>query len=111
MDLKQTPLVEEEAPVPPKKKGVQFHSRGSVEQVRRISRYSMYQPEEVVAYWGESNEHKLRKEELKMAVRDWQLGRRNSDNFTFSTIGIADKVGEGREKKKLNRYKSRIAGK
>jgi hypothetical protein len=110
MDLKQqTVLGEEEAPLPPKKKGVQFHSRGSVEQVRRISRYSMYDPEEIVAYWGESNEHTLRKEELKTAVREWQSGRRGSDNFSFTTCGIADKVGEGRLVKKENRAKSRNA--
>lgn len=80
-----------------------------MEQVQRISRYSMYDPEEVVAYWGESNEHVLRKQELKKAVMDWQMGRRNSDNFSFTTVGIADKVGEGREVKKENRFRSRAA--
>lgn len=109
MDIEQTPLGEEEAPLSPTKKGVQFHSRGSVEQVRQISRYSMYDPEEVVAYWGESNEHTLRKQELKQAVMDWQMGRRNSDNFSFTTVGIADKVGEARQVKKENRWRSRNA--
>ena len=110
MDLEQKALDEEENPMPPKKKkGVQFHSRGSVEQVRRISRYSMYDPEEVVAYWGESDEHALRKQELKQAVMEWQMGRRNSDNFSFTTVGIADKVGEGKQIKKANRWKSRNA--
>jgi len=110
MDLSQRILEEDdEAPMMPKKKGVQFHSRSSMEQVRRISRYSNYDPEEVVAYWGDSNEHRLRKQELREAVLDWQMGRRNSDNFSFTTVGIADKVGEGKAIKKENRWKSRNA--
>lgn len=110
MDLSQSNLKDEEAPaVAPKKKGVQFHSRNSVEQVRRISRYSNYDPDEVVAYWGDSNEHRLRKQELREAVVEWQQGRRMSDNFSFTTVGIADKVGEGRAVKKENRWKSRSA--
>jgi len=109
MDYEQTALGEEEPAPVPKKKGVQFHRRESVEQVQRISRYSMYDPEEVIAYWGDTDEHRLRKEELKAAVVDWQMGRRQSDNFTFTTLGIADKVGEGRAMKKEIRYKSRNA--
>ena len=92
-----------------KKGGVQFRSRESIEQVRRISRFSNYSLDEVEAYWGDGSEHKLRKQELRQAVMEWQQGRRMSDNLTFTTKGIADKVGEGKAVKKENRAISRQA--
>lgn len=91
-----------------KSKGVQFRSE-AMEQVRRISRYSNYNLDEVVAYWGDSGEHRLRKKELREAVVEWQAGRRNSDNFSFTAKGIQDKVGEGKRVKKENRAKARQA--
>ena len=93
----------------PKKKGVVFHSRESIEQVRRISRYSNYKIEEIEAYWGDGSEHKLRKQELRSAVQEWQAGRRTSDNLTFTTRGIMDKIGEGKQVKKANRERARQA--
>ena len=93
----------------PKKKGVVFHNRESIEQVRRISRYSNYNIEEVEAYWGDGSEHKLRKQELRVAVQEWQAGRRSSDNLTFTTRGIMDKIGEGKQIKKANRERARQA--
>ncbi|CAJ1943156.1 unnamed protein product [Cylindrotheca closterium] len=93
----------------PKKKGVGFHSRQSIEQVRRISRYSNYDIEEIEAYWGDGSEHKLRKQELRSAVQEWQAGRRMSDNLTFTTRGIMDKIGEGKQIKKANRERARQA--
>jgi hypothetical protein len=81
--------------------GIQFHSRASLEQVHRISRVSQsYTPEEVIAVWGDSTEFKLRKQELKHAVHAMQTGRRSSDNYTFSKVGLEDKIGEGRRFKK-----------
>jgi hypothetical protein len=62
--------------------------------------------EEVISYWGDSDEHRLRKHELKQAAKDMQMQRRMSDNLDFTTLGIADKVGEGREMKKANRTKA-----
>lgn len=105
----KTPEMEDASPRSTGGKGVQFKSRGSIEQVRRISRYSNYDPTEVIAYWGTNDEHRLRKEELREAARDYQMGRRSSDNFSFSTKGISDKVGEGKAVKKENRLKSRMA--
>lgn len=93
----------------PKKKGVGFRSRESIEQVRRISRYSNYNVEEIEAYWGDGSEHKLRKQELRSAVQEWQAGRRMSDNLTFTTRGIMDKIGEGKQIKKANRERARQA--
>jgi hypothetical protein len=93
----------------PKKKGVQFRRRESIEQVRRISRFSKYSIDEVEAYWGDGSEHKLRKQELREAVVEWQQGRRMSDNLSFTTRGIADKVGIGKQQKKENRVVSRQA--
>ena len=92
-----------------KKKGVVFHSRDSIEEVKRISRYSNYDIAEVEAYWGNGKEHKLRKEELRTAVQEWKQGRRTSDNLTFTTRGIMDKIGAGKQVKKANREKSRMA--
>eukprot|EP00980_Cylindrotheca_fusiformis_P028349 scaffold22592_cov129-Cylindrotheca_fusiformis.AAC.35 len=93
----------------PKKKGVGFRSRESIEQVKRISRYSNYDISEIEAYWGDGSEHKLRKQELRSAVQEWQQGRRMSDNLTFTTRGIMDKIGEGKQVKKANREKARQA--
>lgn len=93
----------------PKKKGVGFNSRESIEQVKRISRYSNYDMAEIEAYWGDGSEHKLRKKELRSAVQEWQQGRRMSDNLTFTTRGIMDKIGEGKHIKKANREKARQA--
>ncbi|KAL3896300.1 MAG: hypothetical protein SGARI_007211, partial [Bacillariaceae sp.] len=76
--------------------------------VRRISRISNYNLEEVVSYWGDSGDHVLRKRELKKAAQEFQFQRRQSDN-NFTSLGIADKVGEGRQMKKENRNKSRNA--
>ena len=91
------------------RRGVQFHSRGSIEQVRRISRYSNYSEDELIAYWGETDEFKLRKQDLREAVQEWQAGRRMSDNLNFTTIGLMDKIGEGRKEKKKIRETSRQA--
>jgi hypothetical protein len=109
MDSEQAGLSEEEEPPRPKKKEVQFHKRGSIEEVRRISRLSTYGTEEVIAYWGNNDEYRLRKQELKEAVIDWHYGRRNSDNMTFTAIGIEDQVGEGRALRKEIRSRSRSA--
>jgi hypothetical protein len=94
---------------PKQSKGVKFHSRGSIEEVRRISKVTNYSEEELIAYWGESDEFKLRKQDLRIAVQDWQQGRRVSDNLEFTTIGLLDKIGEGRKQKKKNRQVSRQA--
>ncbi|KAL3917737.1 MAG: hypothetical protein SGILL_004572 [Bacillariaceae sp.] len=92
-----------------RKGGVQFRSRASIEEVRRISRISNYNLEEVISYWGDSDDHVLRKKELKRAAQEFQFQRRMSDNQSFTTLGIADKVGEGRQMKKKNRNISRNA--
>mmetsp|Transcript_32043 Transcript_32043/g.35887 ORF Transcript_32043/g.35887 Transcript_32043/m.35887 type:complete len:184 (-) Transcript_32043:138-689(-) len=88
--------------------GVQFRSQSSIEEVMRISRVSNYDMDEVVSYWGESDDHILRKSELKRAVKDMYLYRRTSDR-DFTTLGIDDKVGQGKANKKANRMISRNA--
>jgi hypothetical protein len=88
------------------KKRIQWHSRNSIEVIRRISRVSQYSVDEIAAVWGDDDEAILRKQELKLAAKDMQAGRRLSDNMTFSTIGIRDKVGAGREEKREARYKA-----
>jgi len=88
--------------------GVRFKSRSSIEEVRRISRVSNYDIEEIISYWGESDDHVLRKSELKRAVQDMYFHRRASDS-SFTTLGIEDKVGPGKADKKANRIISRSA--
>ena len=90
---------EEEVTTRPKK-GVQWHSRNSIEVIKRISRVSQYSIDEVRAVWGDDDEAILRKQELKDTARDVKSGRRMSDNLTFSTVGFRDKVGLGRQEKK-----------
>jgi hypothetical protein len=91
------------------KKGIQFRSRDSIEEVKRISNITTYNAEEIESYWGDSREHKLRKQDLRVEVQEWKQGRRQSDNLTFTTRGLMDKIGEGRVIKKANREKSRQA--
>ena len=88
------------------KKGIQWHSRNSIEVVQRISRVSQYSIDEIFAVWGDDDEAVLRKQELKSAARDILNRRRMSDNMTFSTVGLRDLVGLGREEKKEARYKA-----
>ena len=88
--------------------GVQFKSASSIEEVVRIRRASNYSMEEITSYWGESNDHVLRKSELKAAVQDMYYNRRGSDS-NFTTLGIEDKAGPGRAVKKANRIISRGA--
>jgi Arc/MetJ family transcription regulator len=93
----------------PKKKGVGFRTGDAIEEVKRISRYSNYNMAEIEAYWGDGSEAKLRKQELRTTVQEWQQGKRMSDNLTFTTRGIMDKIGEGKHVKKANREKARQA--
>jgi len=88
--------------------GVQFRSRTSIEEVRRISRVSNYDIEEIVNYWGDSEEHVLRKSELKSAVKDMYYNKRVSDS-DFTTLGLDDKAGQGRAVRKVNKALSRNA--
>lgn len=88
--------------------GVQFRSQSSIEEIRRISRISNYDMEEIINVWGERDEHTLRKSELKRAVKDMYFNRRGSDT-DFTTLGIDDKAGHGRAVKKVNRVLSRNA--
>ena len=88
------------------KKGIQWHSRTSIEVTKRISRVSQYSIDEIFAVWGDDDEAILRKQELKAAARDVLYRRRMSDNMTFSTVGIRDMVGLGRQEKKEARYKA-----
>ena len=86
------------------KRNVRFASRRSImEDVKRISRLSNYSLSEVIAVWGDTEEHKLHKKELKTAVKDMVTGRRMSDNLTFTSVGIDDKIGEGKYEKIQNR--------
>ena len=90
---------EEEVTSRPKKR-IQWHSRKSIEVIKRISRVSQYSIDEIFAVWGDDDEATLRKQELKVAASDVKNGRRMSDNLTFSTVGIRDKVGLGRQERK-----------
>ena len=87
---------------------VRFRSQSSIEQVRRISRISNYDMEEIIDYWGDSDEHMLRKSELKKAVKEMHYNRRESDN-DFTTLGLDDKAGHGRAVRKVNKTVSRTA--
>ena len=91
------------------RRAVMFKRKQSIEEVRRISRISSRSLAEVVAYWGTTDEHMLRKQELRKAATEMQAKRRMSDNMEFTSLGLADKVGEGKMLKKQNRYLSREA--
>jgi len=88
--------------------GVQFRSQSSIEDVMQVSRVSTYDVSEIVGYWGEADDHRLRRTELKKDVRDLALNKRSSDT-DFTTLGIDDKFGPGRQIKSMNRTLSRNA--
>ena len=88
--------------------GVQFRSQSSIEAIRRISRVSNYNMEDIINYWGDNDEQALRKSELKQAVQDMYYRRRTSDS-DFTTLGISDKAGHGRAVRKVNKMLSRNA--
>ena len=87
---------------------VRFRSQSSIEEVRRISRISNYDMDEITNYWGDSDEHALRKSELKKAVKEMHYNRRESDS-DFTTLGLDDKAGHGRAVRKVNKTVSRSA--
>jgi hypothetical protein len=88
------------------KKGIQWHSRDSIEVIKKISRISQYSLDEIIAVWGDGDEEILRKKELRAAAKDVQHGRRVSDNMTFSTTGLKFLVGAAREEKQEAKYKA-----
>ena len=81
---------------------VRFRSKSSIEQVRRISRASDYNMEEVKRYWEDSEEKGQRRADLKQDVKDLYYNRRGSDN-EFTTLGLGDKAGHGRAVRKANK--------
>ena len=85
-----------------------FRSEASMVEIMEISRISTYDPEEIVNYWGDSDEHVLRKSELRKAVQEMYFHKRMSD-ANFTSVGISDKAGEGKKIKKRNRTVSRNA--
>jgi hypothetical protein len=106
MNLEEPRAEQEALDSPNKKKGVRFHSRNSIEEVQRISTLSQYSLDEIQAVWGDSDEFKLRKKELKetvIAIRDGK--KRESSNF-HSNLGTAGMFGEGNRLKKESRKKA-----
>lgn len=84
-------------------KQIRFAPQENMTQIRRISNFTGYSEEEITAYWGESDEMGLRKQELRENIQQWRQGRRASDNLDFTTLGIMDKIGDGRKDKKEHR--------
>jgi len=74
--------------------GVQFRSQSSIEQVRRISRVSNYDMDEIINYWGEGDEHTLQKSELKQAVKEMYFTRRASDMISHHLVSMIKLVKE-----------------
>ena len=87
------------------KKQLRFPSKDDVLNERHnISRLSTYELDELLAVWGDSEEKYNRKQAVKEDVKQFQkMGRRLSDNMTFTSVGLLDKVGERRVEKFINR--------
>jgi hypothetical protein len=92
----------------PKKKGIQWHSRNSIDQVKRISTFNNYSEEEMFAVWGDDEEASLRKSELVADVMDMKKSKRVSDNF-HTSLGLTGHIGDGKKEKKLMRLTGRAA--
>ncbi len=87
---------------------VRFRSKSSIEEIRRISRISNYDLDEVLSYWENSDEKAERKEDLKQAVKEMYYNRRASDS-DFTTLGLEDKAGHGRAVRKANKLLAKNA--
>ena len=83
-----------------KSKGIRFPSKDDVLNERfNISRLSTYELEEIMAVWGDKEEQIENRIKLKQEVREFAQGRRLSDNMTFTSMGLTDKIGIGRLEK------------
>lgn len=107
-ELPEEPDTFDANPPPLKRGGVRFPSAKSMEQVKRISRASLYNSDEIKDYWGTSTDKIMQKTELKRDVLDMYLKSRESDS-DFTKLGIDTLAGKGKEKKKSNRMVSRHA--
>jgi len=90
------------------RRGVGFRTESTLQVVRRISRASGYDFDEIMKYWGDDDEVCERKADLKKAVKDMYNERRMSDN-DFTSLGLEDKAGHGRAVRKVNKMISRNA--
>ena len=73
-----------------KKKEVQFNSMVTMKAISKVCDWS--NPEEKLNTWHTKQEHKQQMHNLRQEIQDYTLRRRISDNQTFTTLGIMDKI-------------------
>ena len=83
-------------------KGVRFPSRRQImEQARQISRRSTYALSEMIAMWGDDEEHDKQRNELSEEVGKYEMGLHDSDNINFTTMGVEHLIDESRYNEKV----------
>ena len=91
-------------------KVVRFPStEANMNLTRRVSDLSTYSAPEKFAVWGNKAEQLQKRMQLKQEIVEYAQGRRLSDNQTFSSIGIVDKILDGKKAKDGIRHAARQA--
>ena len=89
-------------------KVVRFPStEANMNLTRRVSDLSTYSAPEKYAVWGNKAEQLQKRLQLKQEIIEYAQGRRLSDNQTFSSIGIVDKILDGKKAKDDIRHAAR----
>ena len=88
---------------------VRFRSNQSIETVKYVTSLDEYDIETYNNLWCSEYELNVRRHQLKCELRDYtrfchgvgrgRSGRRNSDNLTFTTLGLKPYVGHGKRQK------------
>ena len=72
-----------------------------MEQARQISRRSTYALSEMLAMWGDDEEHDKQRNELNEEVDKYEMGLHDSDNINFTTMGVEHLIDETRYNEKV----------
>ena len=78
---------------------VRFPSKRSIQCVEYVDRIGDDDHDIKNNIWCNEQELNLRRHRIKCDIRDWTRGRRNSDNMTFSSLGLEGYVGKGKLQK------------
>ena len=79
---------------------VRFRSNQSIETVEYVTPLNEYDSETYNKLWCTAYELSIQRHALKCELRDYtRYGRRNSDNMTFSSLGLTTYVGHGKRQK------------
>ena len=83
-------------------KGVRFPSRKHImEQAKQISRRSTWAINEMIAMWGDDEEHEKQRDQLDEECDKYAKGFHDSDNINFTTVGVEHLIDDDKYDEKL----------